>query len=94
MSKTISVEYFAQSRLIAGTAQETIELDDEADLDGLLAALATRHGEPMSKLLGESGRRRSPGLLIAIGGRLIPAGEPGPLRDGDCVTVLPAISGG
>ena len=81
MSKSVHVEYFAQSRLATGVARETVELTNDADLDNLIEILIARHGEPMRKLLGGPGPDRSQGLLLAIGQRQIAPGEAGPLRD-------------
>lgn len=91
---TITVEYFAQSRITAGVRRESVELDDNARLDDLLAKLIELHGEPMRHLLGGIGDDRSAGLVVAVGGRQVAPKEVVLLHDGENVLLVPAISGG
>jgi molybdopterin converting factor small subunit len=92
---TINVEYFAQSRTSAGgKSRESIELHDGARLDDLLEKLIELHGEPMRHLVGDRATGRSAGLVVAVGGRQVVSKEDVPLRDGESVLLVPAISGG
>jgi molybdopterin converting factor small subunit len=49
MSVSVTVRYFAGARAAAGVAEEPAP--DGLSLDGLLAELADRHGEPLARVL-------------------------------------------
>jgi MoaD family protein len=89
---TITVEYFAQARLIAGSATETIALDGSLTLLELVRELTRRHPQLASLLL--PGGQLSRSVLFAIGERQIGPGENVALSDGDRVLIVPPISGG
>ena len=90
----IHVRYFAQLKLAAGTAEETVALRPAMTLDGLLQRLAELHGEPLRQLLFHDNGTRRQSILVSIGDRQIPLGEKLELRDGERVTLLAPMSGG
>ncbi len=88
----ITVEYFAQARMIAASATETVSLDGLPTLDDLVQELAHRHPHLASLLL--PGGQLSHSVLFAIGERQVWPGENVALNDGDHVLIVPPISGG
>jgi molybdopterin converting factor small subunit len=91
---TIYVEYTAQLKRAAGTGAETVELAAPATLDTLLAALASRHGEELQRLLFDGQGRRRPSVLIFVGERQAPRNESVELAEHQVVTLVSPISGG
>ncbi|GAB3647545.1 MoaD/ThiS family protein [Glycomyces tarimensis] len=78
----VTVRYYAGARAAAGTAQEDVAA---ADLGGLKASLAERHGAELERVLKAStllvdGRAAREDALV--------------LADGTTVEVLPPFAGG
>ncbi len=90
----VTVEYFAQARHAAGVAREEVETAEPCTVQALVTELARRRGGRLASLLLTADGRLSSGVLLAVGARQVPADEPLPLRDGDEVLVMPAVSGG
>ena len=82
---TVTIRYFAAARAAAGVEVEPLELPDGATVDDVLAAVRTRHGSELSRVLG-----RCSFLLdeVAVRDRatVVPAGA--------TVDVLPPFAGG
>jgi len=79
----VNVEYTAQLRLRTGTSSESIELNDGARVEDLIAAVGGRHD--IQDFLPGS-------LLCFVGGSQAEADQS--LSDGDQVTLVTPISGG
>jgi molybdopterin converting factor small subunit len=90
----ITIAYFGQARVLAGTRTEQVEWPDGASPGEVLRNLAGKHGEAFDRLLfNEQGQlRRS--VLLAVGSTTCGADEKGLLKDGDELAVQTAISGG
>jgi MoaD family protein len=89
---TITVEYFAQARLIAGSATETVALGGLSTLQDLITELTHRHPHLAPLLM--PGGQLSRSVLFAIGERQALPGENVAIDDGDHVLIVPPISGG
>lgn len=50
----VHVRYFAGAKAAAGVAQESLQLPDGVTVRDVLAALVTRHGEPLERVLAAS----------------------------------------
>ena len=87
----ITVEYFAQARLIAGSATETVALGGLSTLQDLITELTHRH--PIC-VAADARRALSRSVLFAIGERQALPGENVAIDDGDHVLIVPPISGG
>lgn len=78
----VQVEFWGVMRRLSGAARRDLELDDNANVQALMKAL----GEQSDLAI------ELPRCAFAIGADLVPASHP--LRDGDCIAVLPPVSGG
>ncbi len=90
----INVQYMAQLKHSAGTASETVELPDDADLAGLLNALSQQHGDPLRSLLLSNGGCIQPAMLIFVNDQQARQDDAIALRDNDTITLLSPIAGG
>ena len=90
----LQVQYFAQVRQAAGCGNETVLLDDGADIRGLLAWLAARYGVPFrSFVLDEHGDAR-PGIIMLVNDKPVARGQILRLADGDRVSIFSPVAGG
>jgi len=82
---TVTVRYFAGARAAAGLDAEPVELSPGDTVHDVLATIASRHGERLTKILAASSL-----LLdeVAIRDRSMP------LRVGAVLDVLPPFAGG
>jgi molybdopterin converting factor small subunit len=82
---TVEVRYFAGARAAAGLGAENVELPPGSTVDDVLAAITTRHGGPLARVLQASSL-----LLdeIAVRDRSIA------LPAGAVLDVLPPFAGG
>jgi molybdopterin converting factor small subunit len=78
---TVVLLFFAEARLAAGTARETV---CARSVDELLAAARARHGDRLAAVLARA--------RVWVNGE--PAAPDQVLHDGDEVAVLPPVSGG
>lgn len=90
----ITIAYFGQARLLAGTRTEQVEVPEGTSPGEALRGVAGKHGAEFDRLLfNEQGQlRRS--VLLAVGNAACGADEKGVLKDGDEMAVQTAISGG
>ena len=82
---TVTIRYFAAARAAAGVEIEPLELPDGATVDDVLAAVRTRHGAELARVLD-----RCSFLLdeVAVRDRAAPLGA------GATLDVLPPFAGG
>lgn len=87
----LEVLLFGKLREPAGTAKETVAMDEGADLKSLIAKLGAMHGEEFLKLVSTT-----KALRILVNGReyQILQGLETRLKDKDTVVILPPIAGG
>ena len=62
----ITVQYQTQIRRAVGTASETIDLPDNADVAALLPRLAERHGDAFRRLVLADGQAMSRAILLFV----------------------------
>lgn len=84
-SATVRVRYFAGARAAAGVDEETVELPPRATVGDLVADLAARHGDGLTRVLTACSF-----LLDGVAVRDRTTGLP----DGSGVDVLPPFAGG
>ena len=94
----IKVRYFATLRELAGRAEETFELENDACLGDLIEIVASRYGEETRRYLyaNENQRITDPSVRFLINGRdsRMLQGLKTKLVDGDTVTIIPPVGGG
>ncbi len=90
----VTVEYAAQVKRAAGIASETLPLDEGDSTRELLAAIADRHGQPLTDILLDADGKLQRSILVFVGDRQAREDAPLALADRDIVTILSPISGG
>lgn len=90
----VTLEYTAQIKRAAGTARETIEVDDGATVADLLRTAADGHEDEFRRLVLTGDAAPQPTLLIFVSDEQVRVDSPEPLQDGATVTLLSPISGG
>ena len=88
----IQVEYMSQLRTRTGCGEEAFELPEGATMEGLLRAIAKRHGEGVRGLLFDEAGAAAATVLCFVASQQVDQDHP--LRDGDGVTLMTPISGG
>ncbi len=91
---SITVTYFGQLRHVAGAETERVEVVGPMALPDALAGLAARHGEDFTRIVFDDGHRVRPSLMVLVNGAVVAKGSAPVLKEGDEVTLLPAIAGG
>jgi molybdopterin converting factor small subunit len=91
---TVTVAYTTQLKAALGMASEQIELDSPAAVSDLLQALRDRHQAAFADLVFGADNQLLPSVLLCVGDDQIDPNKHHPLKDGDVVTLLSAISGG
>jgi MoaD family protein len=90
----ISINYFGQLATITGTASESREVAGGADARTLLSAVAAQYGDGAKRIILDDAGNLRPSLIVMVNGAVIDKGKPLALKDGDAVSLLPAIAGG
>jgi molybdopterin converting factor small subunit len=71
-----------------------LEVAPGTDLSGVLTQAARGHNERFGRILFASNGTLSPNVIVLANDELISRRQPPLLRDGDAVSLIPAISGG
>jgi molybdopterin converting factor small subunit len=90
----ITVEYWAQLKVAAGMRAELVEVESNCTVIELVKSLAERHGQPLRDLLIDAEGKPRVSNVVSMGERIVPWGNPPPLKDGDVVAILSPIAGG
>jgi len=90
---SVQVTLFGQLRHVANQDMLQRPLNGDASLTAFLEALSKDLGEDFQRLLLNEGRVR-PSVLVLLNDTPIDKAAPPQLRDGDQLTLLPAIAGG
>jgi len=88
----VTIEYFGPAREATGAAREEVECTPPCSAQELVTRIARDRGGRLAALLLREDRL-SPALLLAVNDGQV-TGEPVPLKDGDIVSIIPAVSGG
>jgi sulfur-carrier protein len=91
----LHVRYTAQLRAAMGLDEEEVDLPEGANLEALLAHLASKHADAASHLVTDAGQVR-PSLLVVVNDAAAAPADAADteLQPGDVVTLLPPIAGG
>jgi MoaD family protein len=88
------MHYFAQVSQAAGTARETLAVDDGVDLRALLARLADRYGEAFRAFVLDATGGTRPGIILLVNDQPIDRALNPRLADGDRVSIFSPVAGG
>jgi MoaD family protein len=93
----VTVKFFAHARDIAGTRDETLDVEDSATVMDFLKALVNKHGDKLKEYLFDptTGAPR-PHLKFFVDGREISLSRGfDTVLSNDCsLTIIPPVSGG
>lgn len=89
---TVTVEYFAQARTLAGQAAEVLDSPADLSFRALLQTIAQRHPALSPMLFKNDEPSRT--TLFSINDVQVRPGENPEVHNGDRVTIVPPISGG
>lgn len=90
----ITVAYTTQLKAALGVASEDIEVEADATVGDVVKQLAALHSDEFSQFVLNGEGQLLPSIILCVGEEQIAPGDATPLRDGDTVTFLSAISGG
>ncbi len=91
---TVTVEYAAQVRTVAGVSSEAIEPDGPSTLQSVVNEVANRHGDAMRTLLFKDDGTLHPSILLFLGDDQLHWDGDAPVDDGAVLTILSPVSGG
>jgi molybdopterin synthase sulfur carrier subunit len=94
----VTVEYLGHIRNIIGSKRtEEIEIENNSSVADLLVVLSKKYGIPFKKAIYESGGSDvKSNFMATVNGYLLNQlkGVETKLKDGDCVILMPVVSGG
>ena len=94
----VTVDYLGHiKQTLAIREAETVRLRDKALLRDLLSSLAQKYGEPFQKAVYEPGSPDlKPHYILSVNGLLLNQlkGLETKLKNGDCITLMPVVTGG
>ena len=91
---SITFRYTSQLAEAAGTSEETVEDDQNADLLGLLRDLSEKHGYEFAKFVVDAEGEAVATLVVAVNGVQVSLDDPVALEEGDGVMLITPMSGG
>jgi molybdopterin converting factor small subunit len=91
---SVTIEYSAQIQRALGLASERIELGSNRTVQGIMEALAHRHGERFRNFAQDDGGTRRGQLLLAVNDEQVFYDTPLELRDGDVLRIMAPMAGG
>lgn len=89
----VTLQYFGQLGHFAGKDQETL-VPSSDDIVEMLRTLCARYGAGFQQIVLDAQGAPRPSLMLLVNGTPVPKTELPRLKDGDTVTLMPAISGG
>jgi len=90
----IQVQYFGQLRQLADTESEVLDLPEGSDLLAILSRASQSRDVRFSKILFASEDVPSASVMMLVNNELASKNPRTAFRDGDVLTLIPAISGG
>jgi MoaD family protein len=89
----IRVGYYGQARDIVGVEREDVEVGEDASIQDAVVAVVDRHMKLKDLLLSSDGALRK-SVLLPVNDEVVDTVASGVLKDGDELSVFPAVSGG
>lgn len=90
----ITITYYGQARILAGTRSETVQVPDNATPLAALRTIAASHGEAFDQLIFSPEGLLKRSVLLAVNGVVPRPGSESCLKNGDEISVQTAIAGG
>ncbi|MFP6613654.1 MAG: MoaD/ThiS family protein [Pirellulales bacterium] len=92
----ITVQFTTQLKATLGHSSEELDLESPASVGDAIAHLRKIHGHKLCGLLYDERGELLPSVLVCVGDGQISAdnASESELNEGECVTLLSAISGG
>ena len=90
----VHVHYYGQLRHLADREGETLELADDRELLRALRTASDGYDDGFSKVLFNGGEAICSSVMMLVNDKPVRGGTIPALRDGDSVSLIPAISGG
>ena len=90
----VTVQYFAQLGVAAGTRREEVELDSPCTAQDLVRRLAAERGGGFADALLDDAGALQPTVLLFVGDAQVVWDEPAHLADGQTVVLATPIAGG
>ena len=92
----LKVRYFTTLRELAGTAEDEIDIKDDASLAELIEEVASEYGQAARDYLYHDSVQIDPSIYFLVNGRDAKtlSGRETKLKDGDTVAIIPPIGGG
>jgi len=92
----LKVRYFTTLRELAGTAEDQIDIEDDASLAELIEKVASEYGKAARDYLYPDSVQIDPSIYFLVNGRDAKtlSGTETKLKDGDTVAIIPPIGGG
>ena len=89
----IKIAYYGQARQIAGLESETIEAGTEDSLQDIISGRIAVHNE-LSRLLSSPNGSLRQSVMISVNDDAVDTEHHVQVKDGDTVSIFPAIAGG
>lgn len=90
----VTIHFMGQARLAANRERATVNVEPGCSPSAAVAQAAAEAGGPLQAFLFHPGGQPRRSILLIVGTRQVGWDSADPLRDGDCITVLPPIAGG
>lgn len=90
----VTVHLLGQARQLAGTSSFTADLPTGTSVDDALPAILAAADPRLATILATSDGTLRPSVLAILHDEVIDPNQPGLLREGDELSLLPAMSGG
>ncbi len=90
----VTVEFFAQLRLLTGKASERLQLTPPCTAQDLVRRLAGQYGDDFRRLVIRDDGQLAPSVLVFVGEEQVLWSDPHWLADGDSLCIATPIAGG
>jgi molybdopterin converting factor small subunit len=90
----ILVQYTTQLKAALSRSSDELELPPPVNIAGVISSLREIHGDALLDLLYDERGELLPSVLVSVDDEQVAANDTSELRDGTCITLLSAISGG
>ena len=90
----VTLHYYGQLRQLANCESEEVEFDKPSALAELLRRVSGKYDPAFSKILFNARQQPSSSVMLLINQEPAPRDSSPVVRDGDEVSLIPAIAGG
>ena len=90
----ITIQYYGQSRDMAGIDSEMIEASSDAIVSYIVEKAVEARGENLQKLLLSPDGGVRPSVLVSVNDEIVASSGTTKLKDGDHISLFTAMAGG